>query len=163
MRSIDPAPPTAMSTLRDFKTATLPPVPLALAAMRRHVRERFSATVKVMLADGRVLEARTVDISLGGAQLVLPTNLPVHSRCVLQLSLPTKPLGRVRILMAQAKVLSIVYSGRKGGFAAGLRFTALPAASQAALEDYLQVRDTWREPPDTQIDDGSPADRVRLY
>lgn len=160
MASIKPYPPTAMpaySTLRTTKSTPLPP-----AALRQHARERFKAAVQVKLADGRLVEAHTLDISLGGVQLVLPVNLQQHSLCALRLCIPGIPLG-VHVFMAQAEVASIVYSGREGGFVAGLRFTALPAASMAALQDYLQARDT--QPARRNLLGGrgfNPASRVRF-
>jgi c-di-GMP-binding flagellar brake protein YcgR len=149
--------PTAMPNL-------LPTAPRPPAALRRYVRERFGATGQVKLADGRVLEARTLDISLGGVQLVLAANLPVHGLCTLRLRIPAIPLG-VHTLTAQAQVASIVCSGREGGFVAGLRFTALPAASLAALEAYLQARDAQHarhnRPRTPGAYGGSPASRLR--
>lgn len=109
------------------------------AALRRHVRERFAATVQLMLSNRHVLQGRTLDISLGGMQLVLPESLPLHSECGLSLTIPAIPMG-AKVITARAQVTSIVCSGREHGFLAGLRFTSLPTASRTALLSYLQAR-----------------------
>jgi hypothetical protein len=113
--------------------------PRPAAAQRRHNRARFAASVRLRLSTGCVVEARTLDISLGGVQLLLPINLPVDAVCQLQLSVPAQFCG-TRTVVAEAKVASALFSGRENGFLAGLRFTRLPAASQAGLEDYLRQR-----------------------
>ncbi len=117
--------------------------PRSAASQRRHDRARFAASVRLLLSTGYVVEARTLDISLGGVQLLLPLNLPVDTVCRLQLSVPAQPCG-TRTVLAEAKLTSILFSGRENGFLAGLRFTRLPAASQAGLEDYLRQRHAWR-------------------
>ncbi|MDZ5459808.1 PilZ domain-containing protein [Azohydromonas lata] len=109
------------------------------AAARRHDRSRFAATVQLMLAGGQIVEGRTMDISEGGMLLLLPLNLPVDTTCRLRLLVPASPSG-AREVTAEAQVASIVLSGREGGFLAGLRFTQLPPASRAGLEDYLRMR-----------------------
>ncbi len=110
------------------------------ASLRRHVRERFATTVQLTLPNQRVLQGRTLDISLGGMQVVLPENLPLHGECRLSLTIPAIPMG-AKVITARAQVTSIVCSGREQGFLAGLRFTTLPTASRAALLRYLQARD----------------------
>ncbi|WP_298232001.1 PilZ domain-containing protein [uncultured Azohydromonas sp.] len=114
-------------------------------ALRRHVRERFATTVQLTLSDQRVLRGRTLDISLGGMQLVLPESLPLHGECALSLTIPAIPMG-AKVITARAQVTSIVCSGRVHGFLAGLRFTTFPSASRAALLRYLQARDIHRHP-----------------
>lgn len=109
------------------------------AAWRRHDRSRFAATVRLQLASGRVIEGRTLDISEGGLLLLLPLNLPVDTACRLRLLVPASPSG-AREVTAEARVASIVLSGRQGGFLAGLRFTRLLPASRAGLENYLKTR-----------------------
>lgn len=114
-------------------------------ALRRHVRERFATTVQLALPDWRVLRGRTLDISLGGMQVVLPESLPLHGECRLSLTIPAIPMG-ARVITARAQVTSIVCSGRERGFLTGLRFTTFPTASRAALLRYLQARDLNRHP-----------------
>lgn len=109
------------------------------AARRRHDRSRFAATVQLRLGCGQLLEGRTLDISLGGLLLLLPLNLPVDTRGHVRLRVPASPSG-AREITAEVQVASMVLSGRQGGFLAGLRFTLLPPAAQAGLEDYLRMR-----------------------
>ena len=131
-------------------------------ALRRHVRERFATTVELTLPDRRVLRGRTLDISLGGMQLVLPASLPLHSECGLSLTIPAIPMG-AKVITARAQVTSIVCSGRQHGFVAGLRFTTFPTASRAALQRYLQAREINQHgrprlrAGDAHPDDGDPA------
>lgn len=109
------------------------------AALRRHKREYFASTVQLLTPQRRIVEARTLDISLGGLKLVLPANLAVGSRCGLRMVIPVVPFG-ARTIVAEAEVASIVFSGRENGFLAGLRFTTLPQEPHAALQAYLHER-----------------------
>ncbi|WP_028999415.1 PilZ domain-containing protein [Azohydromonas australica] len=122
------------------------PAGSSTTALRRHVRERFATTVQLTLPNRRVLRGRTLDISLGGMQLVLPESLPLHGECELSLTIPAIPMG-AKVITARARVTSIVCSGRERGFLTGLRFTTFPTASRAALLRYLQARDLNRHPP----------------
>lgn len=117
-----------------------PPAGSSTTALRRHVRERFATTVRLALPHQRVLQGHTLDISLGGMQVVLPESLPLHGECGLSLTIPAIPMG-ARVITARAQVTSIVCSGREHGFLTGLRFTTFPTASRAALLRYLQARD----------------------
>lgn len=109
------------------------------AALRRHEREYFASTVQLLTPQRRIVEARTLDISLGGLRLVLPANLAVGSRCGLRLVVPRVPFGASTVV-AEAEVTSIVFSGRENGFLAGLRFTTLPQEPRATLQAYLRER-----------------------
>lgn len=108
-------------------------------AARRHPRARFASTVHLRLPGGRLVEARTQDISLGGLQLVVPGSIAPGTACDVRLLIPAIPFG-VRTVTAQAVVVSLVFSGRASGFVIGLRFTSIPEASTAALQAYLQER-----------------------
>jgi hypothetical protein len=108
-------------------------------AGRRHPRARFASTVHLRLPDGRLVEARTQDISLGGLQLVVPGSIAPGTRCDVRLLIPAIPFG-VRTVTAQVEVVSLVFSGRASGFVIGLRYTSIPEASTAALQAYLQER-----------------------
>lgn len=109
------------------------------ARLRRHEREYFASTVQLLTPGRRIVEARTLDISLGGLKLVLAANLAVGSRCGLRLVIPVVPFG-ARAIVAEAEVASIVFSGRENGFLAGLRFTTLTQEPRAALQAYLRER-----------------------
>ncbi|WP_157268133.1 PilZ domain-containing protein [Azohydromonas aeria] len=108
-------------------------------AARRHPRARFASTVHLRLPGGRLVEARTQDISLGGLQLVVPGSIAPGTPCDVRLLVPAIPFG-VRTVTAQVEVVSLVFSGKAGGFVIGLRFTSIPEASTAALQAYLQER-----------------------
>ncbi len=109
------------------------------AELRRHEREYFASTVQLLLPQRRILQARTLDISLGGLKLIVPANLAVGTRCGLRLVIPVVPYG-ARTIVAEAEVASIVFSGRENGFLVGLRFTTLPQEPRAALLAYLRER-----------------------
>jgi c-di-GMP-binding flagellar brake protein YcgR len=121
------------------------PAGFSNTALRRHVRERFATTGQLTLSDQRVLQGRTLDISLGGLQVVLPQSLPLQGECGLSLTIPAIPMG-AKVITARAQVTSIVCSGREHGFLTGLRFTTFPTASRAALLRYLQARDLHPHP-----------------
>ena len=108
-------------------------------AARRHPRARFASTVHLRLPGGRLVEARTQDISLGGLQLVVPGSIAPGTVCDVRLLIPAIPFG-VRTVTAQVEVVSLVFSGKASGFLIGLRFTSIPEASTAALQAYLQER-----------------------
>jgi c-di-GMP-binding flagellar brake protein YcgR len=113
------------------------------SAFRRHERQYFASTVQVLTPQRRILEAQTLDISLGGLKLVLPASLPVGTACGVRLVIPVVPYS-ARVIVAEAKITSIVLSGREGGFLAGLRFTAVPEDSLRMLHNYLQERHAHR-------------------
>lgn len=106
---------------------------------RRHERGRLACTVHLLLPNRRILEARTVDISVGGLRLVTPLNLPLQTMCGVKLVVPGIPSG-THTVMAQAQVSNIVFSGRENGFLVGLRFTSLPASGLQAVSDYLNEK-----------------------
>lgn len=108
-------------------------------AARRHPRARFASTVHLRLPNGRLVEARTQDISLGGLQLVVPGSVAPGTLCDVRLLIPAIPFG-VRTVTAQAEVVSLVFSGKASGFVIGLRFTSIPESSTAAIQTYLQER-----------------------
>lgn len=106
---------------------------------RRHERGRLACTVHLLLPNRRILEARTVDISVGGLRLVTPVNLPLQTPCGVKLVVPGIPSG-AHTVMAQAQVTNIVFSGRENGFLVGLRFTNLPESGLKAVSDYLNEK-----------------------
>ncbi len=106
---------------------------------RRHERGRLACTVFLLLPNRRIVEARTVDISVGGMRLVTPMNLPLRLVCGAKLIVPGIPSG-AHTVMAQAQVSNIVFSGRENGFLVGLRFTSLPASGLQAISAYLHEK-----------------------
>lgn len=106
---------------------------------RRHERGRLACTVFLLLPNRRIVEARTVDISVGGMRLVTPMNLPLQLVCGVKLIVPGIPSG-AHTVMAQAQVSNIVFSGRENGFLVGLRFTSLPTSGLQAISAYLHEK-----------------------
>ncbi|NML14019.1 PilZ domain-containing protein [Azohydromonas caseinilytica] len=111
------------------------------AEFRRHQRERFVSTVHLLLPGRRIVEARTLDISVGGLLVVSPLSVPDHAVCGVRLLVPAIPEGTFQVL-ARAQVVSNRFSGKENGFLMGLRFTALPRASLAAIREYLADKTT---------------------
>ena len=110
-----------------------------LPEYREHARGRIACTVHVMLPGRRIVEARAVDISIGGLRLLVPANLPLHSVHNIRLSLPGGPDG-VQTVMARAQVMNVMFSGKENGFMAGLRFITISRSAVEAIEQYLQDR-----------------------
>lgn len=107
------------------------------AEFRRHQRERLASTVHLLLPGPRIIEARTLDISAGGLLVVSALSVPEQSVCGVRLLIPAIPDGAYQV-MARAQVVSNRFSGKENGFLMGLRFTALPEASQVAIRDYVE-------------------------
>jgi c-di-GMP-binding flagellar brake protein YcgR len=106
---------------------------------REHARGRLVCTVHVMLPGRRIVEARAVDISVGGLRLLVPTNLPLHSVHNIRLGLPGNPEGSYTV-MARGQVMNVMFSGKENGFMVGLRFTSISHAAVEAIAQYLHER-----------------------
>jgi hypothetical protein len=88
--------------------------------------------VEVLAPGGRVVAARSLDLSLGGACLEMQAPLVVGHRVRLRLDLPGAP-GPIE---AEADV-RWVRDLTSGLYVSGLSLLALPTAAAAALREYL--------------------------
>lgn len=103
---------------------------------RAFPRNPLRTQVFIVLADGRRLEARTMDIGKGGMGVVIGVNAPVGSRFGVSLTLPIRPKGNA-LFETQVQVANCVLDGVEGGFRLGLEFLALQPEAQAVLDKAL--------------------------
>ena len=77
---------------------------------REYIRINVELPVTVYMEDGYVIDASTIDISMGGAAIVLPEDFPWQNRRVMHVSLPmgdeklTIPVDTVRIERGQVNL-----------------------------------------------------------
>jgi len=91
----------------------------------------------IVFPSQQTFEVRTLDISSGGMAIVAQANPRVGAAFTIQFTIPGKPTGGVPF-EARAKVVHSVFSSEENGFKIGIAFTALPAASAAALLHYIR-------------------------
>lgn len=103
---------------------------------RAFPRHPLRTQALIVLADGRLIEARTMDIGKGGMGVVLGFNTPVGSRFGIRLTLPIRPKGNA-LFETQVQVANCVLDGAAGGFRLGLEFVALQPEAQAVLDKAL--------------------------
>jgi c-di-GMP-binding flagellar brake protein YcgR len=105
----------------------------------RRSGDRYAIRTAALLGlpDGRIVDARSLDVGLGGAGVVSDLNLPVGTAVALRLSLPDNAGGRA-VFEATAKVVNCTLAGRDGGFRLGLQFDPLSAAASAVLGALLR-------------------------
>lgn len=103
---------------------------------RAYPRHPLRTQAMVVLGEGRLLEARTLDIGKGGMALVTGINAPVGSQFGVRMTLPVHPKGNA-LFEARVRVANCVLDGVEGGFRLGLEFLALDAAAKSVLERAL--------------------------
>ena len=130
-----------------------------LREFREHARARLACTVHVMLPGRRIVEARAVDISVGGLRLLVPTNLPLQSVHNIRLGVPGGPDG-THTVMARAQVMNIMFSGKENGFMVGMRFTSISPAAVEAIEQYLHERPRYGRHAGTPVRRAQPGGSV---
>jgi|GEM_PF-3216479 Predicted glycosyltransferase len=130
-----------------------------LREFREHARGRLVCTVHVMLPGRRIVEARAVDISVGGLRLLVPANLPLQSVCNIRLGLPGGPDGAYTV-MARAQVMNIMFSGKENGFMVGMRFTSISPTATEAIEQYLRERPRYGRHTGAPVHRPQPGHRV---
>ncbi|MBL8345468.1 MAG: PilZ domain-containing protein [Rubrivivax sp.] len=103
---------------------------------RAHDRHPFRTSAALVMSDGRVLQARTLDVGKGGAGVVVDVSLPVDAGLTIRMNLPARPTGSA-LFEARATVVSCSLAGSEGGFRIGLQFGTLEASALAALKGVL--------------------------
>lgn len=105
----------------------------------RRSSDRYAIRTAALLGlpDGLVVDARTLDVGLGGAGVVSDLNLPVGTAVALRVNLPA-PTGGSAVFEATAKVVNCTLAGRDGGFRLGLQFDPLSPAASAVLGGLLR-------------------------
>jgi hypothetical protein len=107
-----------------------------LSDRRAHDRHPFRTAAQLVLADGRELPARTLDLGKGGTGVVVDVNLAVGTTLQVRMRLPARPSGSTSF-EARATVANCTLAGSDGGFRVGLEFASLDAAALAALKGAL--------------------------
>ncbi len=107
-----------------------------LSDRRAHDRHPFRTSARLVLADGRELPARTLDLGKGGTGVVADINLAVGTALKVRMRLPARPSGSAAF-EALATVANCALAGSEGGFRIGLEFVSLDAASLAAIKGAL--------------------------
>ena len=105
---------------------------------RQGYRKLFRGPAQLLLPTREVLRVRTLDISLGGIGLVVPSNLSRDAVCDIKFRAPLMG-DRVEMLVARGRVTHSILSGPEGGFIIGLQFTDLPVSALAAIRRYVSL------------------------
>lgn len=101
---------------------------------RQQPRKIFKTIVTVTLDEGRVYEAKSVDISSGGMCLILPgKNLPVGTHCTIRFDLVSN--RRVHKISAVSKVTYSICASE--GFKIGFQFVKIDSGCLAAVESFM--------------------------
>jgi hypothetical protein len=103
------------------------------ANRRRTVRKVMRFKALVLLPDDQLLEAHTIDLSLGGACLSVPTPLVVGEECRMQMEFTACGASRSVLLVSQ-----VCYRTQlDNGFRIGVRFVQLDADTSDFLMTLL--------------------------
>ncbi len=106
------------------------------AERRAYPRHPLRTHAVLILADGRQIEARTLDVGKGGMAIVSNSNPPIGSTFGIRVTLPTHPRGNA-VFEARVRVANSVLDGAESGFRIGIEFLALEPAARAVLERAL--------------------------
>lgn len=120
-----------MSLMDDFNAAVAPSPP----ERRDTPRKPLHLPAALLMAGIRV-QARTLDLSRGGACVSCAAAVPIGTPLSLVLPSSRSPGGFLRL---RAKVAYCVLSGREG-LRVGLQFTESDASAVAALDELLSRR-----------------------
>jgi c-di-GMP-binding flagellar brake protein YcgR len=93
---------------------------------------RFPAQLQV--DGGPALNCKTIDISLGGISLMVPSQLPPGLPC--SFVFEARLNGQIRKIAAKAKVVYAILSGTEG-FRTGLSIVEIDSASNKALAELM--------------------------
>ena len=96
---------------------------------------RTAATVR--LPDGRMFDARTIDISQSGLGFVCDLNLPARLACRVEFALVVD--GDPRRIELLGVVTHTVFSARHSRFSVGMKFAAMPPELSAAIARYVSA------------------------
>jgi hypothetical protein len=100
---------------------------------RRNVRKTMRIKALVLLPDDQLLEAHTVDVSLGGACLSVPTPLVVGEECRMQMEFSACGVTRSVLLVSEVCYRTPL----EEGFRVGVRFVQLDSDTAAFLTELL--------------------------
>lgn len=105
---------------------------------RQQPRRPLRNSAFIAFPDGRSIEVRAVDISVGGLAVVSEINLQTKSVHTIQIALPLKPKG-IFSFKAEVEVMHSIFGGSEKGFKIGLRFTKVVAADYQAIIHYINA------------------------
>ena len=103
---------------------------------RAHVRQPLRTSAALVLPDGRLLIARTLDIGAEGAAVVADIDPGDAETLTVKIRLPARPSGS-RLFQAKGRVVARVLTGREVGFRLSLQFDALGVNASRALAGFL--------------------------
>jgi hypothetical protein len=103
---------------------------------RAHVRQPLRTSAALLLADGQILLARTLDVGAEGAAVVADVDPGEAAEVLLKLRLPARPHGS-RLFEGPGQVVNTVFAGREAGFRVSLQFGRLDAQASGALHGFL--------------------------
>jgi c-di-GMP-binding flagellar brake protein YcgR len=107
---------------------------LMKSEIRNFPRKIFRCQAKLALSGTAPVQARTVDISLGGLSLVVPGQLHIGQTCDVEFEAPLN--GKTVRVIASGKVVYCIH-GETDGFRIGLQFMQLDAAISKTLAELM--------------------------
>ena len=119
-----------------FQMLALMPLQSIITERRAHVRQPLRTSAALLLGDGRILLARTIDVGARGAAVVADVDPGEAAEVLLKVRLPARSHGS-RLFEAPGKVVNTVFSGREAGFRLSLQFGALDAQASQTLQSFL--------------------------
>lgn len=106
------------------------------ASLRRSERFVVSWPSRILLPDGRILAARTKDVSEGGVGFELDEALPVGTQISMELS--PWVAGKQQVIRAKCAVTYNMILAGNSGFSHGVKFTAIPNEYAETLKSVLK-------------------------
>lgn len=104
------------------------------ANRRRTARKIVRFKALVLLPDDQLLEAHTIDLSMGGACLSVPTPLVVGEECRMQLEISACGASRSVLLISEVCYRTQI----DDGYRIGVRFVQLDGDTESFLMTLLQ-------------------------
>jgi len=98
-------------------------------------RKVLRTAVNVRLADGQVIVARGVDISLSGIGITCERNLPARLPCLVDFPLLIE--GMAYTVELPATVAYTVLSAKQGGFMVGVKFNSVPPEVSKVIARFM--------------------------
>ena len=98
-------------------------------------RKVLRSAVSVRLADGQVIAARGVDISLSGIGITCERNLPARLAC--RVEFPLLIDGMAYTVELPATVAYTVLSQKQGGFMVGVKFSSVPPEVSKVIARFM--------------------------
>jgi hypothetical protein len=101
---------------------------------RSNVRKLVTLKARVLLAQGRVVDGRTHDLSLGGLSLLLAAPLPPQATVQVAIQL-TRSAGQLDVVSGPATVVFQVLRG--DDYQIGLQWAGLDSRCTGLLQTFL--------------------------